>query len=172
MRADVRAQLGIVAVDAVDEIAIELGNVANKDIWLIKDYTSASQNAFVVSLIETYTTATWGWDQCGYACSDHASWHRAGVPASMPFESRFRDSNQAIHTARDTLERSKENADHAVKFARLAAAYAIELGKGDIGYHASMAVPASEGCDSWKWLAGLTSLAIAFALWFRTTRFV
>ena len=161
-------------INVVGALQLDMTNYqgSNKDIWLIKDYTSAAQNNFLVTLIETYTTATWGWDQCGYACSDHASWHRAGVPASMPFESRFRDSNQSIHTARDTLERSKENADHAVKFARLAAAYAIELGKGDIGGHAAMSVPADEGCDSWKWLAGLSSLAIAFALWFRTSRFV
>ena len=68
--------------------------------------------------------------------------------------------------------RSKENADHAVKFARLAAAYAIELGKGDIGYHATMSEPTCGYDQTWKLLAGLTSLAIAFALWYRTSRFV
>jgi leucyl aminopeptidase len=144
---------------------------SNKDIWLIKDYTSATQNAFLVSLIETYTGATWGWDACGYACSDHASWHRAGIPASMPFEARFHDMNQSIHTAKDTLDRSNQNAEHAVKFARLAASYAIELGKGDVAQATiSAATSCERSCDSWKWLAGLSSLAIAFALWFRTSR--
>jgi len=160
-------------INVVGALQLDMTNYqgSNKDIWLIKDYTSATQNMFLVNLIETYTGATWGWDACGYACSDHASWHRAGVPASMPFEARFRDMNQSIHTAKDTLDRSKQNADHAVKFARLATAYAIELGKGDLG-HATMSTTTTTplGCDSWKWLAGLSSLAIAFALWFRTSR--
>ena len=32
----------------------------------------------LVRLIETYVGATWAFDACGYACSDHASWTRAG----------------------------------------------------------------------------------------------
>jgi hypothetical protein len=106
---------------------------SDRDIWLMNDFTSAAQNAFLGRLIDAYVGATWGLDACGYACSDHASWHRAGVPASMPFEARMRDRNRAIHTRRDTLETSDANAAHAVKFARLAAAYAIELGKGELG---------------------------------------
>jgi leucyl aminopeptidase len=108
-----------------------------KDIWLINDFTSAAQNAFLGRLIDTYVGATWGTDACGYACSDHVSWHRAGVPASMPFEARARDHNAAIHTRRDTLETSDSSAEHAARFARLGAAYAIELGKGELGKGAS-----------------------------------
>ncbi|MGE3766365.1 MAG: M28 family peptidase, partial [Kofleriaceae bacterium] len=103
---------------------------SDRDIWIIDDYTCKEQNKFLIDLIETYTDATWGSDKCGYACSDHASWHRAGVPASMPFESRSKEMNKRIHTKNDTLEQSKDNALHAVKFARLGAAYAIELAKG------------------------------------------
>ncbi len=106
---------------------------SDKDIWLMKDFTSAAQNAFVTRLIEAYVGASYGLDACGYACSDHASWHRIGVPVSMPFESRMRDRNKKIHTRDDTLETSGNNADHAVKFARLAAAYAIEMAKGQLG---------------------------------------
>jgi hypothetical protein len=51
----------------------------------------------------------------------------------MPFEARARDHNAAIHTRRDTLETSDASAEHAARFARLAAAYAIELGKGELG---------------------------------------
>jgi len=103
-----------------------------RDIWLLKEFMGAEQNHFLTRLIDTYVGATWGLDACGYACSDHASWFRAGVPASMPFEARMNDRNRKIHTAKDTLETSNDNADHAIKFARLAAAYAIELGKGDL----------------------------------------
>jgi leucyl aminopeptidase len=111
----------------------------------MKDFTSPAQNEFLAALIDTYVGASWGMDACGYACSDHASWYRAGVPASMPFESRTRDRNRAIHTLRDTLETSGNNAAHAVKFARLGAAYAIELAKGELGGASAVAaVPAGE----------------------------
>jgi leucyl aminopeptidase len=105
---------------------------SDRDIWLMRDFTNAAQNAFLGRLIDTYTTATWGYDACGYACSDHAAWHRIGVPASMPFESRMRDGNGNIHSADDTLENSSSDAAQAIKFARLGAAYAIELGKGEL----------------------------------------
>jgi leucyl aminopeptidase len=119
-------------VNVVGALQLDMTNYqgSDKDIWLMKDFTDAAQNAFVVKLIETYTGATYGFDACGYACSDHASWTRIGVPASMPFESRMNERNKHIHTKKDTLELSNENAQHAAKFARLGVAYAIELGKG------------------------------------------
>jgi len=128
-------------VNVVGVLQLDMTNYqgSDRDIWLIDDFTSAAQNKFVAALIERYTTATWGVDRCGYACSDHASWHRAGVPASMPHETRSRDRNKQIHTARDTLEVSNNNASHAAKFARLGAAYAIELAKGQLGPGAGFA---------------------------------
>lgn len=98
------------------------------DIVMMTDYTNEEQNAFIGSLIDTYLTdVTWGYDRCGYACSDHASWHNEGYPASMPFESKMRESNKNIHTSRDTLEKSRGNATHASKFARMALAFVLEL---------------------------------------------
>jgi leucyl aminopeptidase len=129
-------------VDVVGALQLDMTNYrgSDKDIWLMKDFTSAAQNGFLGRLLDTYVGASWGLDACGYACSDHASWHRTGVPASMPFEARMRDRNRAIHTRKDTLETSGPGAEHAVKFGRLAAAYAIELGKGELGAGASGAV--------------------------------
>ncbi|HUS31484.1 MAG TPA: M20/M25/M40 family metallo-hydrolase [Kofleriaceae bacterium] len=121
-------------VNVVGALQLDMTNYqgSDKDIWLMKDFTDAKQNAFMVQLIERYVNATYGFDACGYACSDHASWTRIGVPASMPFESRMNERNKQIHTKKDTLELSANNAQHAAKFARLGAAYAIELGKGGI----------------------------------------
>jgi leucyl aminopeptidase len=99
------------------------------DIYLIQDFTNAAQNMFLGKLIDTYVGATWSTDQCGYGCSDHASWHNAGYPASMPAEARFADTNPSLHTPNDTLAMSGNNAAHAIKFARLAAAFAIEMAK-------------------------------------------
>jgi leucyl aminopeptidase len=121
-------------VKVVGVLQLDMTNYqgSDRDIWLIADHTDAGQNAFLGRLIDTYVGATWAYDACGYACSDHASWNRAGYRASMPFEARFKDSNRAIHTRNDTLERSNNNVAHAVKFAKLAAAYAIELSDAEL----------------------------------------
>ncbi|MDQ3370426.1 MAG: M20/M25/M40 family metallo-hydrolase, partial [Myxococcota bacterium] len=155
-------------VDVVGALQLDMTNYqgSEKDIWLMKDFTSAAQNTFLTQLIDTYVGATWGLDACGYACSDHATWYRAGVPASMPFEARMSQRNRAIHTQGDTLEVSGNNAAHALKFARLAAAYAIELGKGELGAPdataplpvIAAAAPASVGIPTWRLLAGALSL--------------
>ncbi len=136
-----RGSQGIVAdvqakgINVVGVLQLDMTNYKGSalDIYLIQDFTNAAQNAFVGSLIDTYVGATWGTDVCGYGCSDHASWHNAGFPASMPAEARFADTNPALHTANDTLAMSNNNASHALKFARLAAAFAAELGEGRIG---------------------------------------
>jgi leucyl aminopeptidase len=102
---------------------------AANDIYLFTDYTDSKQNAFLALLITTYLPdLKLGYDRCGYACSDHASWQALGFPTSMPFESSFARDNPAIHTSKDTFANSGGQAVHALKFARLAAAFAIELG--------------------------------------------
>ncbi len=100
------------------------------DIVLMNDYTNAEQNKFIGSLIETYLPSVkWGYDSCGYACSDHASWHMQGFAASVPFEAKMREMNKRIHTANDLISVSGDNAEHAAKFAKLALAFVIELDK-------------------------------------------
>lgn len=99
------------------------------DIYLYTDYTNAAQNDFLARLVSTYQAGTTvGYSRCGYACSDHASWHNQGYAASFPFETLDGDDNPYIHTANDTYANSGNQAAHALKFAKLAAAYAIELG--------------------------------------------
>ncbi len=150
-------------INVVGALQLDMTNYqgSEKDIWLMKDFTNADQNTFVAKLIDTYVGATWGLDACGYGCSDHASWYRAGVPASMPFESRMRDRNKSIHTADDTLELSNNNADHAIKFAKLGAAYAIEMAKGEFGPPAAITTSASHRFALWKLIALFGGLALA-----------
>lgn len=103
-------------------------NGSDWDIAIISDFTNEAQNTFLGSLIDTYLPElTWGYDKCGYACSDHASWTAQGFPASTPFESRKGQMNRHIHTSRDTISQSNNNAEHARKFARLGVAYVVEL---------------------------------------------
>lgn len=103
-----------------------------EDIVFMTDYTDSQLNAYLASLIDAYLPAiTYGYDSCGYGCSDHASWHNQGYPAAMPFESRFNDYNPKIHTRYDTLQNSDSQAGHALKFAQLAASFAVEMGRID-----------------------------------------
>ncbi|HEX6738619.1 MAG TPA: M20/M25/M40 family metallo-hydrolase [Vicinamibacteria bacterium] len=100
------------------------------DMALLTDFTNAPQNQFLEQLIDRYVGASRTTTRCGYGCSDHASWNNRGYPASMPFEAVFGQHNRQLHTVRDTLTRSLGNANHALKFARLGAAYLAELAKG------------------------------------------
>ncbi|WP_431051294.1 M20/M25/M40 family metallo-hydrolase [Roseateles sp. L2-2] len=107
---------------------------AANDIYIFTDYTDSAQNTFLTNVIATYLpTLRVGTDRCGYACSDHASWNAKGFFASMPFESSFSADNPYIHTANDTYANMGSQADHALKFARMAAAYAVELGSDGPG---------------------------------------
>lgn len=102
----------------------------NRDIVFMTDYTNNAQNQFMAQLVDTYLQGVvYGFDQCGYGCSDHASWHAQGYPASMPFESNMSDYNSSIHTAYDNTF----DAGHSIKFARLAGAFVAELAKGGDG---------------------------------------
>lgn len=98
------------------------------DIVMMRDYTNSDQNNFLGSIIDRYVPGVkWGFDKCGYGCSDHASWHSEGYPASMPFEAKMNDMNSNIHTAKDTIAVSGGNASHAAKFAKMAVAFVVEL---------------------------------------------
>ncbi|AOT10494.1 M20/M25/M40 family metallo-hydrolase [Pseudoalteromonas luteoviolacea] len=96
------------------------------DIVFITDYTNSAQNNFMSQLLDKYLpNVSYGFDRCGYGCSDHASWYQQSFPASFPFESRMRESNRLIHTANDT----EYDAEHSIHFAKLASAYIAELAK-------------------------------------------
>ena len=99
------------------------------DLWLYTDFTNAAQNQFVADLAAGYLPQlSVGYDRCGYACSDHASWTGRGFAASFPFESSDATYNRAIHTDRDTTATFGNQALHALKFTQLGLAYAVELG--------------------------------------------
>jgi leucyl aminopeptidase len=118
-------------VNVVGVMQLDMVNFSDNthDIVLITDNTNAAQNAFVKNLVTTYLPQlSLGENPCGYACSDHASWHRQGFPASFPFEAAMESYNSSIHTARDTLDKSGDNARHALPFVTLAGAYVVEMG--------------------------------------------
>ena len=118
-------------VNVVGMLQLDMTNYKGSagDIYLEDDYTDAKQNQFVEALANTYLPQlSVKHDKCGYGCSDHASWHNQGYATSMPFESRLGDDNPYIHSSKDTYANSGNQAEHALKFTRLALAFAVELG--------------------------------------------
>jgi leucyl aminopeptidase len=123
-------------VNVVGVLQLDMTNYKGsaKDIYLFTDYTNAAQNNFVSNLITTYQPGlTIGSDSCGYACSDHASWNSQGYATSMPFETAMNEDNPKIHGSGDTYAFTGSQATHALKFARLATSFAVELGSDGPG---------------------------------------
>lgn len=133
---DIAANFKANNVNVVGVMQLDMTNYKGSasDIWIYTDYTDSLQNDFLAKLVAAYQPGiTVGYSRCGYACSDHASWQAQGYPSSFPFETLDGDDNPYIHTANDTYANSGSQAAHALKFARLAAAYAIELGSDGPG---------------------------------------
>jgi len=94
-------------------------------VGVVTDFTNGQLSTFVRALTNAYTSTRFTNTQCGYACSDHGSWHRAGYPAAFTFESIFSNSNPYIHTSNDVMTRL--NFAHAREFALLGVGFAVEL---------------------------------------------
>jgi leucyl aminopeptidase len=149
-------------VNVVGAFQLDMTNfkgTAASDIVLITDHTTSAQNTFLGQLVDTYVALPRANSQCGYACSDHASWEDRGYVSSFPFEAVFGQHLSQIHTANDTLTAAGGTASHSVKFARLAAAYMAELAKGGLGPAPHAPPVASAGADTGGSLAAPVTLA-------------
>jgi len=93
---------------------------------LTSDFTSPQLTAFVKLLVEAYCDLPAGVNTCGYGCSDHASWNKAGFLACLPAEAAMANTNPNIHKITDTIANMDLN--HAKEFLKVAVAYAVELG--------------------------------------------
>jgi len=96
---------------------------------IITDYTDADLSEFIRQLVPVYTNLPWANTRCGYGCSDHASWNRAGFRACIPFEGLFGDSDPYIHSRNDLLQYLTPS--HMLEFAKLGLAYAVEMSLAD-----------------------------------------
>jgi len=95
-------------------------------IGIVTDFTNPALTDFTKLLVDTYIQGVGRSDtRCGYACSDHASWTRAGYFSAFAFEGLFGNSNPNIHTTRDLIEHL--NLGHALAFAQLGLSYVVEL---------------------------------------------
>lgn len=106
------------------------GNGAGK-IASMTDFTSPWLRDYLVSINNSYIHAEILEDQCGYGCSDHASWFRRGYPALMPTEARFNSMFQSIHTERDVIT-PESSFEHALIFSKIALIMAMDLGNSTL----------------------------------------
>jgi leucyl aminopeptidase len=100
-----------------------------EEVGVITDFTDPNLTKFNKQLVEKYLNIPYVETKCGYACSDHASWRKAGYPSVFTIESSFENSNKNIHSTNDRIDISDEfSFSHMLEFSKLAVAFAIELG--------------------------------------------
>ncbi|KAF9913485.1 hypothetical protein BX616_009962 [Lobosporangium transversale] len=90
---------------------------------LVTDFVDPELTALIKLYAETYADIDVRENECGYGCSDHASWTKYGYRASFAIEAI--DDNPLFHTAEDDLPLIDYN--HMMQFAKLSLAFVIEL---------------------------------------------
>lgn len=148
--AEIAAQAKADDLNVVGVLQLDMTNYTGASmpyIGLLTDYVDPMLSDFSVKLIEQYVKIPYKRFECGYACSDHASWTEQGFPAAMPHESNMDDSNQDIHTAEDTLARSDDSVAHSMHFVRFGLAFMAEVAKGGLESAANpLACDATKPC--------------------------
>jgi leucyl aminopeptidase len=123
-----RRKVNVIAMSQFDMTAWVKNNT-REEVGIIVDYVDPEVTELNKQLVDAYLDIPYVETKCGYACSDHASWSKAGYPSSFTIESAFENSNNNIHSANDRIDISPEfSFAHALEFSKLAVAFAIELG--------------------------------------------
>ncbi len=97
----------------------------------LADFTNPWLRNYLKTLNSLYVGAQWKTTECGYGCSDHASWHRQGYAAAAPFEATLNTMNKNIHTNKDVISPAL-NFKHSAAFAKLAVAYALDYANSSL----------------------------------------
>ncbi|KAH0587351.1 hypothetical protein H2248_006151 [Termitomyces sp. 'cryptogamus'] len=102
---------------------------APEEVGIITDFVDPHVTQFNKELVDKYLDIPYVETKCGYACSDHASWSKAGYRSSFTIESAFENSNKNIHSINDRIDISDEfSFSHMLEFSKLAVAFVVELG--------------------------------------------
>jgi len=92
---------------------------------LVTDYVNTELTSFLMKLVPAYSNLQFTTEKCGYACSDHASWTKAGYASCYPFEALDKNSDPYIHTKNDLIKYL--SVEHGMEFAKVASGFIIEL---------------------------------------------
>jgi len=105
---------------------LDMTGYKNGDPAIMTDWVNTPLTNLLFNIARTYVSeAKWVETQCGYACSDHASFTRANYAAVLPAEAIMSRTNGNIHTIRDTL--SLLNKEHMKLFVKLGLGWIAEL---------------------------------------------
>lgn len=99
-------------------------------VTFITDYVNRELTTWTQQIYGLYDGGEIQEDQCGYACSDHASWNRYGFASVFPFEAATNQMNRRIHTTRDVWD-NQLDAEYAARFVKIAYAFAAELSESE-----------------------------------------
>ncbi|WVR07704.1 hypothetical protein IAU60_004746 [Kwoniella sp. DSM 27419] len=98
-----------------------------ESVGVIQDFVDPALTEFIGTVIDKYLAIPQVKTKCGYACSDHASFAKAGYQSAFAIESSFENSNHNIHTSGDTTDHPEFSFTHMREFSKLALAFAVEL---------------------------------------------
>ncbi|KAI0921575.1 hypothetical protein AcV7_008208 [Taiwanofungus camphoratus] len=80
--------INVVAMSQYDMTAwVKRGT--REEVGIITDYTDEGLTTFNKQLVDLYLDIPYVETRCGHACSDHASWHKAGYPACFAIGGDF-----------------------------------------------------------------------------------
>ena len=98
-----------------------------ESVGIIEDFVDPGLTDFTEDLVNQYLAIPSLRTKCGYACSDHSSFSKAGYQSAFAIESSFEDSNHHIHSSQDTIDHPEFSFDHMKEFSKLAIAFVVEL---------------------------------------------
>lgn len=97
------------------------------------DFTTKPLNDYIKELNKIYTKLTIEDNECGYACSDHASWFKEGFVSTFPFEvTNDNVMNPDIHTPKDTM--GNLNFRHGAEIVKLALSYLHHVANSSVRF--------------------------------------
>ncbi len=98
---------------------------ANPVITLMKDFVDLELVEFLKSLISKYSKIGFIEGRCGYGCSDHASWTKAGFRSVFPIEAPMKELSPYIHSPKDEVK--YVDFANMVEFGKVILSFAVEL---------------------------------------------
>ncbi|EPT01217.1 hypothetical protein FOMPIDRAFT_1120705 [Fomitopsis schrenkii] len=104
-------------------------NGTREEVGVVTDFVDANLTEFNKQLVDLYLDIPYVETKCGYACSDHASWTKAGYPTTFSAEGTMENwDREFVHTMNDRIDISDEfSFSHMLEFSKLAVAFAVEL---------------------------------------------
>jgi len=115
----INQNVNVIAMIQFDVVGYSRGK---RTVAFITDYTNPALTQFLRIVTDAFLSYDWENQTCGYGCSDHASYHRVGFPASYPSEV---DLHPRMHTTGDTFD--TVNFEQVLEFTKLAVGAIVEL---------------------------------------------